>query len=748
MQLPFLSRNTQQQKFFLALLIKPYKIGAILFEEVNSKLIILAHHEVETEKETSLLTPEELLVTGDKVISYVEGSMPQGYVLEKTIFSVPYLWVDENGKIKKDHLVNLKKLCEDLGLVPVGFLMSIEAIVHFLQKNEGAPVSAVFVEVAKDEVFAYLVRGGKIVQVKSGNVEETVLLTTENLLQKIDAVDALPSKIILLDYKNVDSVEQEFLSHQWSKDIPFLHIPQVVVLEKGFENEATINGVAAQMELTVSQKVRTSNENEVVETLDTATSEDFGFVKEKDVALIKEEVGNVSEVQIDKDETLPEEHVKKDTTTTPNVSYFKGEDIDTVKEEEVEEIYNKKASGLSLVSVPSVLKNIKLPNLTSLPVGLFGGSGKIKLAIAAIAGVAIIIGFSFLYYNVLLGAKITVFADKKAIVESENVRFATSPGDGVIPIEMIEIEIEGEDTKNTTGKKETGDKAKGEVTIFNKTEDKKTFPKGTIVVGPNNLEFELLDEISVASTSPFSTSLSSAKGKVSAAKFGKEYNLPSSSNFTVKNFSTNNYIGKNQEAITGGTKKEIIVVSAKDLTDLLVAVTEKLEEDALSQGKKEADSETEIFPAVITREVIEKTYTKKEGDESGSVGVSAKVKYTLGKYSKQSLQDVVESLSRGDVPGTYALLEGESNVDITEIEVDSKDDSASAVLKVNAVYSPQIKSDELSNAIKGKSESNALEQIKKIPGVTDVSISFVNKIPLFPLVLPNNIGKISIEVKN
>ena len=84
----------------------------------------------------------------DKAISFVEGSLPEKSSVEKTIFSVPYDWVEE-GKIKKEHLVKLKKVCEDLGLVPIGYLMTIEAIVHFLQKSEGAPVSAVFIETAQ-----------------------------------------------------------------------------------------------------------------------------------------------------------------------------------------------------------------------------------------------------------------------------------------------------------------------------------------------------------------------------------------------------------------------------------------------------------------------------------------------------------------------------------------------------------------------------------------------------------------------
>ena len=184
MQFPFLKSKEPQKNFFISLLIKPFKIGAILFEEINSKLFILSTHELETEKETADLSSEDLLLISDKAISFVEGSLPEKSSVEKTIFSVPYDWVEE-GKIKKEHLVKLKKVCEDLGLVPIGYLMTIEAIVHFLQKSEGAPVSAVFIETGQNKIFVYLVRAGKILEVVAGIVEENVLKTVEKLLKKM-----------------------------------------------------------------------------------------------------------------------------------------------------------------------------------------------------------------------------------------------------------------------------------------------------------------------------------------------------------------------------------------------------------------------------------------------------------------------------------------------------------------------------------------------------------------------------------
>ena len=724
MQFPFLKSKEPQKNFFISLLIKPFKIGAILFEEINSKLFILSTHELETEKETADLSSEDLLLISDKAISFVEGSLPEKSSVEKTIFSVPYDWVEE-GKIKKEHLVKLKKVCEDLGLVPIGYLMTIEAIVHFLQKSEGAPVSAVFIETGQNKIFVYLVRAGKILEVVAGIVEENVLKTVEKLLKKIESVDILPSKIILLDYKGVEGVQHEFLSHSWQKEIPFLHLPQIMVLEKGFENEATINGVATQMQLEVLQDVKI---NEVApekeDILEETNPEEFGFVKERDIA----EKGGVE---------IEDEIEKQELSDEPPVSYFK-------KDDERED----RRPDASLIS--AFLKRLKIPN-TLRNVNTYlkpGGLMKPKVILGVIGVVIFAIASSFLYYNFILISEISIFADKKAVDKTLDLEFLENPqGENSIKIDFETEEIKGDETKNSTGKKETGEKAKGEATIYNKTEAKKTFPKGTILVA-NDLEFEVQDEVVVASTSSFSTTLSNAKGKILATKFGKEYNLPSNSNFTIKGASSNNYIGKNSDAITGGTKKETTVVSEKDLEDLLESIVEKLEKEALSKAQEQKDSNFELLPKAISFEVLEKKYTKKEGEESGNVGISARIEYQFGKYGKEDIRNVVDSLSRGEVPGTYALIEGESSVEITDITVDQKNKSASAKIKVNAIYSPKVESEELASGLRGKNESYVKKQIESIAGITDVRVDFRRTLPLFPKILPQNSKNIRIEVKN
>jgi hypothetical protein len=193
------------------------------------------------------MSQDDLITSSDEVVSGLDMSVPRGATLSKTIFALPYSWV-EDGKITREKLDFLKKLCEELELTPIGFLVPIEAIVAYLQRKEGVPLSAVVVEHSQNVAVVYVIKGGNIVEIKKGTLQDVNLTqTVERLLAGVTKVDVLPSKIILQDADNIEKLHQEFLAYHWTQRLPFLHVPQVTVLEKGIENEAIINGVSAQM---------------------------------------------------------------------------------------------------------------------------------------------------------------------------------------------------------------------------------------------------------------------------------------------------------------------------------------------------------------------------------------------------------------------------------------------------------------------------------------------------------------------
>ena len=129
---------------------------------------------------------------------------------------------------------------------PIGFLVFSESILNLIHKEEGAPVTAVLVEVGNKYVTVSLVRAGKILEVRSSEMHESYPYTVDTILKHFETAEVLPSRIIIFDSVDND-LTQEFTSFKWSKSLPFLHIPQIVSLPSDSDVKAVLLGAATQM---------------------------------------------------------------------------------------------------------------------------------------------------------------------------------------------------------------------------------------------------------------------------------------------------------------------------------------------------------------------------------------------------------------------------------------------------------------------------------------------------------------------
>ncbi|MGE5042428.1 MAG: hypothetical protein ACM3IJ_06040 [Candidatus Levyibacteriota bacterium] len=790
MKLPFLSNKQPEKEYFLSLIFSSEKASSILFEKTGESLLIAGTHSAEFTQPLSELSSEKLIELSDVVISEVERKVPEGSKLEKTIFSVPHDWIEE-GKITKEHLLKLKGVCEALSLTPIGFIVSIEAILAYLQKKEGAPVTAICVELSHKHLTLTLVKNGNIIMSDSGTIAQSPVLTTEELLAKQDELEVLPAKIILINYEHAKKSQQAFLSHHWSKKLPFLHIPQVEILDPEVEAQSVISGVAVEMGFSSLTTVKLPKEDvekpievaseELEEEEKTEASEEENLPTEEEAEEpLKEDTESPEEQEVKEEVSLEDvresKHSVSEVESKPvefsgeEVGFFAGvdvlsrkpqfESVEDEKEEKMEEhVFTKAAAGKeeeigeekhhghNLMAVGKLPKphlskpSFSTPSLPKLKIP----KGKATFLYPAVAVVVLILA-SVLYYFFYEKVRVTLYLDKKAVSQDLAVTFSqdknTSPSDKVVHISEVSVQEQGSEEASVTGKKVTGDTAKGEVTVYNKTEDPKTYNKGATIVGPNNLEFTLSGDVQVASTSSYATSFSSAKVKVEAGTFGKEYNLPSSTNFQFKGISAADVFAKNENPFSGGTKKEIQVVSADDLDGLTTKAVDDLSKKAISESQKAEDQQ--ILPFPVDYSFDQKTFSKKEGDEASTVSLSAGITYKLGAYSNQELVDMAKELSKSEVPADYEYNAKSSKIIVKDIKKD-KDGNITGTISFASVFVPKVSSDDVAKKISGKSSGN-IEQLIKLKGVSDGLVNFTRSLPLFPKVLPFNIKNIQIEV--
>ncbi len=769
-----LRKKKVERDFYFSLILKPHKAAAILFEKTPGSLVIISTKEAVLEKDLDALSGDELVQVIDTVTSSVEGALPENEQAEKTIFSVPYSW-QTDGKISKDNLMKLKKICDALELKAIGFIISVEAVVNFMQKKDGVPVKAIFVEHAANQAIVYIVEKSNIVEVQSSEVGEDFVTTVEKLLTQVEKVDSFPAKIILHDYEGVESLQQEFLNHEWKKELNFLHVPQVMVLEKGYENEAVINGVATQMGFDVLHDVKAGavvDEDGNVgvddpEEVEIASADEFGFSSTESTAATTleeltdnstEEEDNLEAESVDVSES---EEEKNDNDLHDNLKEPKINTPLDIKENElsVEDPDEKKHEAkhhLPDTRVTLVEKLREMLPITFLLTLLRGGGrsmlkrgANLRVGIIALAAILLISFITYGYYNWYLKTEVVIFADSQVVTTDEGVVLSedqeTSYSEKTINLSTVSESIDISTQRQVTGKKETGDKATGEITLYNKTDRPVTFEKGTVISSGNDLEFVTLAEVKIASTSSFATDFSKQKVKVEASSFGKEYNLPSNTNFTIEGQSTSNAIAKNEGAFSGGSTKELTVISAKDLEALREEAEKGSLDKALSAVRGKIGSEALLINTPISVELEDEKISGKEGQEAKTVSLKGKLVYTFGTYTKEDISDFVMQMSEDEIPEGYTYIDDQSDVQLNDIKVDKA--SVSAQLSVNAVFAPNIEVSKLLGSLTGKRLKSSEETIKALSGVSDVTIVRKNSVPFFPAFLPFNSKNIQIVLK-
>ena len=184
MNLPFFSRFNKKvlPLYYLVLILRDEKARAVIFEELEGRVKIIGQKEEHFSVSIDAVSQEELLEKLDKAISGAESTLPENIQTQKTIFGVKESWTD-NDQIKKEYLAKLKKVSSELGLVPIGFLVIAQAISHLLQKEEGAPVSAILTEINKKSVTVTLLRAGKSIETRSSEIHDSIPFTVDTLLK-------------------------------------------------------------------------------------------------------------------------------------------------------------------------------------------------------------------------------------------------------------------------------------------------------------------------------------------------------------------------------------------------------------------------------------------------------------------------------------------------------------------------------------------------------------------------------------
>lgn len=688
---------------------------------------------------------EDLLVTVDTALSEVIKKFPEELdEPSKTVFGVASSWVEE-GQIKDKHLEIIKKVCKELSLSPVGFVVLPEAISHYYKSLEGGPLSAIVVGLYKEDIEVSLFNLGELVG--STKVARSISVVDDVVegLVRFGQADNLPSRFILYNGREGElmEVEQSLLKVNWDdlENIKFVHTPKIETVDStGKVHAVSLAGASELSEITsvVSVDLKKTEDNIVTEIEKEASIDNIDIVQ-------PEAVGFVADKDIRKDV------VGRETVTQDRKSHqsLEAGELDNIKTVETDEKRHKKLFP-GRAKLLAVFSKIKFPRPK------FSG-GKLAVLKSATGGrrpfffgiafliLVLIGGFSFWWF--VPKATVTIYVSPKKLDEKIEVRISDDENsldikEKILPGNIVKTSVKGEKTKSTTGTKTVGDKARGEVTIY-RVGSELSLSAGVIITGPENLRFTLDEAVTVASGSAGSPG--ETKAFVASEDIGSQYNLASGSIFRVGNYSTSDMEAKNNESFSGGSSREINAVASEDMDGLKEDLEEELKEKAIKKLLDQISVSEEFIEESVKNKTTLEEYSDKEGDEASTLKLMLEVDVEAIVINRLEMVEISREILKEKIPEGFVLREEQIGAEFKYKDFD--DGYYLFDMFINANLLPAVDPQDVSEKLVGKYRKLADEYLNRdIPGFVRAEIKIRPSLPGRLNTMPRMSKNINVEI--
>lgn len=639
----------------------------------------------------------------------------------RAIFGLPETWVTPDG-VAQPRLADLKTICEKLELKPLGFVVATEAIAHYLKSTEGTPLSAILLRVCASEVAVTVVQLGAIegthVAGRSGDLAADV---REGLVRFGDR-DSFPSRMLLYNGgEDLEDLSQQLLAYDWQSSMPFLHIPKIEPLDERFSITAIAKAgggeVAKSLGFTVIEMGKGERKKEEIET----RGEEIDIEKRDE----EKQEAEIMETR-DTEEETKEESVE--VATEPVETAEPEPEAEPERVIPLGRFWSVISKGISVLV--GVVRRFPMPRfifprrgipLTLMFILLFFGG----IMVAAVQTA-----------KRLPHATITIEFEGQTVNQRLPVRTGTSIQNinaetGELPAQEVSVREQAEASKEATGKETTGEKAKGKVTIFNRrTDGAKTFTAGTSLTDPKTKRSFTMDlDVAVASASA-GPDYSIVPGKqtvaVTAEGYGPEYNLDAGIEFQIANFSTSTYVAKNDDAFSGGTKRDIQVVSRKDQTTLRDDLVAKIKDRAKTEIESQAGGRT-TFLETMKVVTAKETFSAQVGEEASSVSLTLTADVAALAIDEMVFHELLVTMLTSFIPDGFKIVPEKLAVTIDEAM--TTDEGVSFDALVSIPVAPTIDRAAIIERVVGLRPTLAADAVKTLPHFKRMEVSLSPTLP-------------------
>ncbi|MEK7447298.1 MAG: hypothetical protein AAB632_00645 [Patescibacteria group bacterium] len=354
------------------------------------------------------------------------------------------------------------------------------------------------------------------------------------------------------------------------------------------------------------------------------------------------------------------------------------------------------------------------------------------IIIASVLGLFLLI---FLYvYVPMTNIKLKILSEKQDMTaefaidkEAKDVNQSS----GTIPGDLITVDKTVTKKYQATGKKNVGAKAQGSITVRNSYSTlSQTLVAGTRFEA-NGLVFRTQSDVEVPGyTDSGGGNITAGTANVSAVAEspGDQYNI-SSSSFHIPAFAgTAKYdkiTGASVGAMSGGSTKEVKVVSASDISEAKKVFGEDAKNEVKKEGQDKMKKDETLDDNAQKITIGTLSVSKNADDEADEFSVSAPASFKGLAYKKDDLTKVAFENFKGKTgPNKQILEEKLDSADISFNDIDLEKGTATGEAKASLHIGMKIDEKQLKDEINGKGEGKAKEYIENLEGVDSVEMSF------------------------
>lgn len=639
---------------------------------------------------------------------------PDSQDIVETVFAFDQAWL-KDGELKDDKKPIVKEITETLSLEALGQFSIPEALAEARLIGDEADSCLLLLFKDKDIDLVFLKHGQFVDLLSVGRSDNIINDFKEVLARGSKHLEQegkyFPSKVLLtslaLSHKELESLHEQLIAEDWTSNPGFSQAPTIVVLEQDYmiKSVSLSAGKILNKEIFLAKLPRENSssskslEAPVTTDVSVPPSVESGNSQDADYAIEKP---SASSFGINLDRNLVS---GKSTNMSASSHSLNPED-------KIEAVKTKTSKYRT-------------------PFARFYLSHQKMILIGIASGVLGLVALISVYAAFF--AKVRVFVTPKESFLQKSITITLDPSlkesdfsNAMLKADLENKTITGQDVLPTTGIGLVGEKAKGKITIFNKTSEAAEFDSGDLV-SKDGIEFLLDEKVSVpeAEEKEGGSGVDYGKAEVSvtAKDIGAEANFAKDTKLRVDEYFDDEFSAAVLDNFSGGSSREVRVVAEADRVKLLQTLEQKLIQDARQELEQESKEGVYFVPTGKTK-VNSSEYSAEVGAETESLTLNLTLEVEAVKYSSGDLKTLGLAILKNDLPAGYSLLDEDPSLlsDKAQVASGSSRITLSAELSAKAIADLEV--EKIKESILGKPWPEAEESLKNHTDIKSARVVF------------------------